>query len=330
MIHKNNGDFMKLDDFLVCPKCKKKVERNEQYYQCLICQTNYPIIHDIPVFITGDIEAEKRKQFWNEGWQYRVERGDVNYLKESKGKIMDILKKSLENFKQSKHIFTETLSAIDKIILNIGCGTGEAIMFTYIGAKKYIGVDFSFNAAKYSYETINKLGGEGITVNADAESLPIESGTIDLVYSNGVLHHTPETQKTLDEVFRVLKPGGTGIIGLYVTYSPHFILDHIIGIFKSIMNKNYKYWYNNGESAWKTGNLVNQWTKTYTKKELLNMLSKYELKDLKIRKNGFDWANTIFFLGKYMDHTAIGKWSARYLDIMLGDMWIITFRKVNN
>lgn len=43
---------------------------------------------------------------------------------------------------------------------------------------------------------------------ADAERLPFEDATFDIVYSYGVLHHTPDTEAALAEVHRVLKPGG--------------------------------------------------------------------------------------------------------------------------
>ncbi len=65
---------------------------------------------------------------------------------------------------------------------------------------------------------------EGLPVEAqvaDAENLPFESDSFDVVYSFGVLHHTPDTQKAIDEVYRVLKPGGKIIIMLYNRTSLH-------------------------------------------------------------------------------------------------------------
>lgn len=50
---------------------------------------------------------------------------------------------------------------------------------------------------------------------SDAESLPFADGSFDLVYSWGVLHHTPNTARALDEVRRVLAPGGEVRIMLY-------------------------------------------------------------------------------------------------------------------
>lgn len=63
-----------------------------------------------------------------------------------------------------------------------------------------------------------RLGLEGLRANVqvgDAEALPFESGSFDLVYSWGVLHHTPNTENAISEVHRVLSPHGEARIMLY-------------------------------------------------------------------------------------------------------------------
>lgn len=62
-------------------------------------------------------------------------------------------------------------------------------------------------------------GGEGRAYQGDAESLPFRDGSFDIVYSNGVLHHSQDTDKTLAEVHRVLKPGGRAVLMLYARHS---------------------------------------------------------------------------------------------------------------
>ena len=49
----------------------------------------------------------------------------------------------------------------------------------------------------------------------DGERLPFQSESFNVVYSNGVLHHTPDTAGAIREVHRVLRPGGTAKIMLY-------------------------------------------------------------------------------------------------------------------
>ena len=49
----------------------------------------------------------------------------------------------------------------------------------------------------------------------NAEKLPFEDNTFDFISSSGVLHHTPDMQKAVNEAWRVLKPGGEAIISVY-------------------------------------------------------------------------------------------------------------------
>jgi SAM-dependent methyltransferase len=53
----------------------------------------------------------------------------------------------------------------------------------------------------------------------DAENLSFPDNTFDVVYSWGVLHHSPDTERAVSEVYRVLKPGGEAKIMIYHKYS---------------------------------------------------------------------------------------------------------------
>jgi len=50
---------------------------------------------------------------------------------------------------------------------------------------------------------------------ADGEALPFDDNSFDIVYSWGVLHHSPDTEKAIEEVYRVLRPGGRSCIMIY-------------------------------------------------------------------------------------------------------------------
>ena len=50
---------------------------------------------------------------------------------------------------------------------------------------------------------------------ADAEMIPFRSDSFDFISCNDALHHTPDTQKGINEIYRVLKPGGKALITFY-------------------------------------------------------------------------------------------------------------------
>ena len=108
-----------------------------------------------------------------------------------------------------------------KKLLEIGCGLGTDLLQFARGGAYVTAVDLT----PRSIELVKKrFDLEGLPVDAqvaDAERLPFEDGSFDAVYSFGVLHHTPNTQKAIDEVYRVLKPGGRIIIMLYHKSSLH-------------------------------------------------------------------------------------------------------------
>jgi SAM-dependent methyltransferase len=100
-------------------------------------------------------------------------------------------------------------------VLEIGCGLGtDGARFARAGAN-YTGVDLTDAAvslARHNFE-LQDLAGEFRT--ADAENLDFADESFDLVYSHGVLHHTPDTARAIQEVHRVLKPGGRAVVMLY-------------------------------------------------------------------------------------------------------------------
>lgn len=105
--------------------------------------------------------------------------------------------------------------AREKSVLEIGTGNGaDAAMFALNGAK-YTGVDLTEAALEATRRHFEVLNLPGAFQRENAESLSFADNTFDWVYSHGVLHHTPDPQTAINEVWRVLKPSGRAIIMLY-------------------------------------------------------------------------------------------------------------------
>lgn len=100
-------------------------------------------------------------------------------------------------------------------VLEVGCGMGADSRYISRRGSDVVSLDLSFENVHFSLKGMQVLSLKGKGVNADAENLPFKDNTFDVVYSFGVLHHTPDTQKAIDEVRRVLKPNGKCVIMLY-------------------------------------------------------------------------------------------------------------------
>jgi ubiquinone/menaquinone biosynthesis C-methylase UbiE len=134
----------------------------------------------------------------------------------------------VERFRYDTQPFMRKLMEFDnfrgKRLLEIGCGLGtDLLQFARAGAL-VTGVDLTPASVELVRKRFVLEGIPGIAQVADAEYLPFEDKSFDVVYSFGVLHHTPNTQRAIDEVYRVLKPGGRIIIMLYHKGSVHVCL----------------------------------------------------------------------------------------------------------
>jgi ubiquinone/menaquinone biosynthesis C-methylase UbiE len=109
----------------------------------------------------------------------------------------------------------ESLRGTGGRLLEIGCGIGvDSIQLARAGFD-VTAVDLTEAAIDVARRFADERGVEIDFRTANAESLDFADSTFDVVYSFGVLHHTPDITKAVEEVRRVLKPGGTAYIMLY-------------------------------------------------------------------------------------------------------------------
>jgi ubiquinone/menaquinone biosynthesis C-methylase UbiE len=100
-------------------------------------------------------------------------------------------------------------------VLEIGCGLGtDGVRFAKAGAD-YTGVDLTDAAIELARKRFELSGLRGELRVSDAENLDFADESFDLVYSHGVLHHTPDIARAVSEIHRVLKPEGRAIVMLY-------------------------------------------------------------------------------------------------------------------
>jgi ubiquinone/menaquinone biosynthesis C-methylase UbiE len=213
------------------------------------------------------------KGFWNEKtcgtWEIDEKKFTRQYFQ------------SIEEDRYSKQpeifAFAQFTRFTGKKVLEVGIGAGtDFIQWARAGCEAY-GIDLTEESIEHLK---HRLKLEGLNAKefkvADSESLPYKDDLFDLVYSWGVIHHTPDTQAALKELIRVCKPGGKCKIMIYHRRSLlayFFWLRHTI--LKGKIGRSVKWaLYNHMESIG---------TKAYTKQEVLKMLADQPVKNIIIK-----------------------------------------------
>jgi len=107
-------------------------------------------------------------------------------------------------------------------VLEIGAGLGTDLAQFAKGGANVTDLDLSAGHLAHAKRNFELRGLKGTFKHGDGERLPFPDNTFDVVYSNGVIHHTPNTKTAIEEIYRVLKPGGKAIIMVYAENSLHY------------------------------------------------------------------------------------------------------------
>jgi len=111
--------------------------------------------------------------------------------------------------------FAQFASARGLRVLEVGVGIGADYLEWLRAGARATGVDLSPASLERARRRCELAGCQPDLRVADAEHLPFADNTFDVVYSYGVMHHSPDTAQCLREAWRVLKPRGQARIMLY-------------------------------------------------------------------------------------------------------------------
>jgi SAM-dependent methyltransferase len=265
----------RLQNMLACPICKTRLHGSVcqpcgiefgKKGRSFICKEMYETVADYDA-------AMRIIDFWGNGWCKRLEEPEHKFIYQlDAAGLRQYANESLAWHKQNKTLmgFEVALEALSNYVaLNIGCGAGdEAIILASLGAN-CIAMDITAPAAEAT-DSLLRLLDAGMGIQGDARFLPFEDNSIDLVYSSGVLHHSPDISKSIEEIRRVLKPGGRAYIMLYATWSIVFMQEKLMR------------W--SGEEAWETEGRKNPCTTTYALADCKRLFSRFQ--DVGVSKRG--------------------------------------------
>ncbi|KFM18797.1 Phthiotriol-phenolphthiotriol dimycocerosates methyltransferase 1 protein [Marine Group I thaumarchaeote SCGC AAA799-P11] len=174
--------------------------------------SSYSVIDGIPNFVeTIDDTTQKQVQHsFGEKWiQSDFGQDDLEFEEKIKPiylEMMGLDESNLDIFK-------------NKTILEVGIGSGSSSRIWGPDAKEFHGIDISkavFKAKTNLQDTIKNP----ILAQADVNKMPYRDESFDIVVSNGVFHHTPNTKLAVKSSLKKLKIGGTCIFYIYKIKSP--------------------------------------------------------------------------------------------------------------
>lgn len=116
----------------------------------------------------------------------------------------------------------------EKDVLEIGIGLGcDALQFAKNGAR-YTALDLTQAAVDITSERFQMYGVPGKFNVGNAEKMPFSDACFDHIYSFGVIHVSPETPRIVEEMYRVLRPGGTFTVMVYNTTSINYYIEILL------------------------------------------------------------------------------------------------------
>ena len=191
----------RLLDFIWCPECHNELalastqtEGEEVMEGSLTCKNGhaYPILRGIPRFIDGIRSPEDLRRVYADSFGHQWTTYD--WVREC----------DPDEFYTITDFTPEFLHG--KTVLDAGCGGGRFARFVAPETGEFFGLDFSIAVDKARELT---KAPNAHFVQADINKHPFRPGLFDVVYSHGVIHHTPNTKKTFDNLPPLVKPGGT-------------------------------------------------------------------------------------------------------------------------
>jgi SAM-dependent methyltransferase len=184
---------------VLCSRCRGTLEVTgdpPEGLSCTSCGSSYPVVGRVPRLASEAYAASFGRQ-WNRYDVARPEEDDAT-------------------FRVKTGVAPESLAG--RLVLDAGCGGGRYSRLLGANGARVIGVDLS-SAVDKAASLCAHLPDVCI-VQASLLDLPVADAAFDLVFSIGVLHHTPDPRRAFAQIARKVKPGGRLAVWLYRRNTP--------------------------------------------------------------------------------------------------------------
>jgi len=290
-----------IDHLLRCPECHAEALATDDdgILYCASCLSRYRTDpeHGVASLIAAASETGDKSRIMD-WWADLFRQVYADHAELDGATLATLLDATEELFawREMLAVVEMPFDALDgKLVLEIGSGSGaHSALFARRGAS-VVAVDITPERVAATARMLSLVPGEGRAYQADAENLPFRDDAFDIVYSNGVLHHSVDTERAVAEVRRVLKPGGQAVIMLYARHSATYWLNIVPrGLFTGALFR----W---PEAEWigrmtegkpRFGATANPYTRVYSKRAIHDLFHGFDV--LGLRRNSFQFDNFCF------------------------------------
>jgi SAM-dependent methyltransferase len=191
-------------DLLACPACSGPLSAN---WRCADCGAQFEAPGGIPnLRLPSDAITETVRRFYEQAPfpGYRP-RESLTGLRARAG----------------HSAFARLLDgaiAADARIVEVGCGTGQMCLFLSRADRVIVGADLTRASLALGAAAARRFGLERVRfVETDLLRPGLTASAFDVVYSAGVVHHTPDPRASFARLANLARPGGTIVVGVYNT-----------------------------------------------------------------------------------------------------------------
>ncbi|PYR89583.1 MAG: 2-polyprenyl-3-methyl-5-hydroxy-6-metoxy-1,4-benzoquinol methylase [Acidobacteria bacterium] len=108
----------------------------------------------------------------------------------------------------------------DARIVDVGCGTGQMCLFLARADRVIVGADMTRESLRLAAAAAQRFRVDRVQfVETDLQRPGLKRGAFDVVYSSGVLHHTPDPRASFARLAQLARPGGTIVLGVYNAFA---------------------------------------------------------------------------------------------------------------
>jgi len=193
-------------DLLACPSCAGPLSTE---WSCLACGVQYEVPDGIPnLRLLGDTRTEIVRRFYEQA------------------PFPDFPPRATLSWLRARAERSEFARLIDRAIpsnarvVEIGCGTGQMSLYLAHADRVVVGADLTRESLRLGVEAARRFELDQVQfVETDLHHPGLRAGAFDVVYSSGVLHHTPDPSAAFARMVRLARPGGIIVLGVYNAFA---------------------------------------------------------------------------------------------------------------